>query len=370
MVYLTSDGDRMTEPDYHARAAAGVRALQRWYVRHTGVWKTTGWWQSANALSAVIRYTRHTGDRNHVRDLEHTFSRARRAHADFINMFFDDCGWWGLAWVDAYDLTGESRYLDAARTIFAHNQTGWDGTCGGGVWWNTERTYKNAVTNELFFTLAALLHQRTPGDQEYLSWALRGWEWLAARALIGPSGLINDGLTADCANNGGPTWTYNQGVVLGGLAALHDITGDRDYLRHGEFIADATLSRLTSPQGILTELCEPCSAAMATSRSSRASSRATCTSSTCAAASRPTASSCWPTPTPSGTTPGTPPISSGCAGPAPSTRRTPAGSRRLCTSSSPPPRSPRGRGSERPRERPGTRPQVGGGYGGIRRAHR
>jgi predicted alpha-1,6-mannanase (GH76 family) len=250
----------MTEPDYHARAAAGVRVLQGWYVPHTGVWDTTGWWQSANALSAVARYTRYTGDRHHLRDMEHTFKRARLAHADFINMFFDDCGWWGLAWVDVYDVTGEDRYLDAARTIFAHNQTGWDGTCGGGVWWNTERTYKNAITNELFFTLAALLHQRTPGDQEYLSWALRGWDWIAARALIGPSGLINDGLTAECVNNGGPTWTYNQGVVLGGLAALFDTTGDRDYLSHGEFIADATLTRLTDVNGILVEPCEAATA--------------------------------------------------------------------------------------------------------------
>jgi predicted alpha-1,6-mannanase (GH76 family) len=246
----------MTQPDYHARAAAGAHALQRWYGRHTGVWKTTGWWNAANALDAVIRYTRHTGDTDHSRAVEHTFTRARRRHADFINTYFDDNGWWALAWVDAYDLTGESRYLDAAKTIFAHNQTGWDDHCGGGLWWNTDRTYKNAITNELFFTLAALLHQRTPGDQEYLSWALRDWEWLIARGLIGPGGLFNDGLTAVCVNNGGPTWTYNQGVVLGGLAALADITGDRAYLQRGEAIADAALAGLTSSRGILTEPCE------------------------------------------------------------------------------------------------------------------
>jgi predicted alpha-1,6-mannanase (GH76 family) len=243
-------------PDYQARAAAAARALQRWYVPSTGLWKSTGWWNAANALTAVIRYAQHTGDGGHAPVVATTFRRARRGHPDFVNTFFDDNGWWGLAWVGAYDLTGDTAYLDAARTIFARNLAGWDGVCGGGMWWSTKRTYKNAITNELFITLAAQLHQRTPDDREYLSWALRDWEWLTARALIGPDGLVNDGLTADCGNNGGTAWTYNQGVILGGLAALYDITGDRDYLRHGEFIADAALSRLTGAAGILTEPCE------------------------------------------------------------------------------------------------------------------
>ena len=246
----------MAQPDYRARAAAGIRALQRWYAPDAGQWKTTGWWNAANALMAVIRYAQHTGDRAYSGIIEATFTAARRTHADFINTFFDDNGWWALAWVAAYDLTGDSRYLGAARKIFAHNQGGWDGTCGGGLWWNQERTYKNAITNELFLTLAALLHQRTPGDQDCRTWALREWEWLRASGMIGPSGLINDGITAACANNDGTTWTYNQGVILGGLAALYQITGDRAYLQQGEVIADAALSALTSPPGILAEPCE------------------------------------------------------------------------------------------------------------------
>jgi predicted alpha-1,6-mannanase (GH76 family) len=246
----------MAGPDYQARAAAAVRALQRWYVPSTGLWRSTGWWNAANAFTAVIRCDQYIGGRGHARVVATTFRRARSAHPDFVNMFFDDNGWWGLAWVAAYDLTGKSQYLDAARTIFARNLAGWDDVCGGGTWWNTERTYKNAITNELFITLAAQLHERTPGDQECLSWALRGWEWFTARALIGPNGLVNDGLRADCGNNGGTAWTYNQGVILGGLAALYDITGDREYLRHGELIADAALAGLTGAGGILTEPCE------------------------------------------------------------------------------------------------------------------
>jgi predicted alpha-1,6-mannanase (GH76 family) len=248
----------MQQPDDRARAAAGMEALQRWYRRWTGCWRTTGWWNSANALTTVIGYTQRTGDQTYLGVVEHTFRAARRRHRHFLVSFYDDNGWWGLAWVAAYDLTGEVRYLDAARTIFANLLTGWDDACGGGLWWNTKRRYKNAITNELFLTLAARLHQRCPGNGDYLEWARREWDWFCARGLIGDSGLVNDGLDDSCENNRGQTWTYNQGVLLGGLAALHQITGDAAYLRVGGALADAALTRLTTPapharHGILLE---------------------------------------------------------------------------------------------------------------------
>jgi predicted alpha-1,6-mannanase (GH76 family) len=244
-------------PDYRAAATTGIDVLQRWYSPRTGRWRTTGWWNAANALTAVIRYTRYTGDQSYLPVIEITYQAAQRRHARFINTFFDDNGWWALAWVAAYDLTADSRYLAAARWIFARNRRGWDSACGGGLWWNEDRRYKNAITNELFLTLAALLSQRVPGNRAYRDWAARAWEWLRASGLIGPAGLVNDGLTAACANNQGKTWTYNQGVILGGLAALHELTGDQGYVRQGEAIADAVLSTLTGPTGILAEPCEP-----------------------------------------------------------------------------------------------------------------
>lgn len=246
------------QADYGAYAAAGIEALQRWYRPWTGRWRTTGWWNAANALTAVIAYTQRSGDDQYRAVIGRTYRAARRRHREFVNNFYDDNGWWGLAWIAAYDLTGEHRYLAAGRTIFANMLTGWDDTCGGGVWWNTERKYKNAITNELFLTLAARLHQRYPAGTEYLQWAQREWDWFTARGLIGASGLVNDGLTPECANNGGVTWTYNQGVVLGGLSALHEITGEAGYLAAAEAIADAALSQLITPSsaaapGILLE---------------------------------------------------------------------------------------------------------------------
>jgi predicted alpha-1,6-mannanase (GH76 family) len=249
-----------------SRAAAGMKALNRWYRRSTGLWDTGGWWNAANALTTVVQYTQRTGDDSYAGVIETTFTAAQRAHPGFINSYYDDNAWWALAWVAAYDLTRDRRYLEAAAAIFDQMTRGWDDVHRGGLWWTTDRTYKNAIPNELFLLLGARLHQRTGGSgADYLGWATREWEWFLASGMIGPDGLVNDGLTPEGRNNGGTTWTYNQGVILGGLAAMHEITGDPGYLDHGERIAGAVLRTLTVPAagaagedapGILTEPCE------------------------------------------------------------------------------------------------------------------
>jgi Glycosyl hydrolase family 76 len=108
----------MTDPDYRTCAKAGVGALQRWYDPATGLWHGTGWWNSANALTAVVRYAKLTGDDSHASVIATTFTAAQRQHAGFANGFYDDNAWWALAWVAAFDVTRDSRYLAAARTIF------------------------------------------------------------------------------------------------------------------------------------------------------------------------------------------------------------------------------------------------------------
>ena len=284
----------------------------------------------------MIDYSQQTGERRYRYVIETTFGRAGRAHPGFSNDYYDDDGWWALAWIAAYDLTGEAKYLDVARALFAGMAAGWDDVCGGGLWWTRRKDYKNAIPNELFLLIAARLHQRTLRYGGYLDWALREWRWLRASGLIGPAGLVNDGLTAGCVNNGGTTWTYNQGVVIGGLAVLHEITGDGAYLEQAAAIAAAALRDLTVPPGILAEPGEERTGpATATGRSSRASSCGTCTSSTCAAPGPNTATSSWPTRPRCGGTPRTGATRSGWPGPGRSTGLTRRASQRPSTRSTP-----------------------------------
>jgi predicted alpha-1,6-mannanase (GH76 family) len=235
-----------------ARAEACAEALQGWYRPRTGLWATTGWWNSANALTALIACPSPIDDRV----VSRTFEKAGRRHPGFTNYFFDDSAWWALAWIAAFDLTGSPRYLETAEGAFAHLVTGWDQVFGGGVWWSVERSYKNAIPNSLFLLTAARLHRRT-GRAQYLDWAIREWQWFEASGMIGPSGLVNDGLNAHGVNNGGPTWTYNQGALVGGLAEMAQITRDASYTDVATGVADATLANLTA-DGVLTEPCTDC----------------------------------------------------------------------------------------------------------------
>jgi hypothetical protein len=111
----------------------------------------------------------------------------------------------------------------------------------------------------LFLLAAIRLHQRTPGDGgtgSYFYWATDEWAWFQSSGLINSQNLINDGLDG-CVNNGETTWTYNQGVILGGLTDLYKVTGDTGYLTQAELIAHAAITTLVNSNGVLVEPCEP-----------------------------------------------------------------------------------------------------------------
>lgn len=284
---------------------SAIQALQTWYNGSSGLWDTTGWWNSGNCLTvlgdfyaldsqaasslglngvfsntftqAQLNVTASQGVRkayvtiaDGLRIMESSYTDStgnsqdsalqERGFAGFINDYYDDEGWWALGWIRAYDVTGNSAYLSMAESIFADMQGGVNGTCGGGIWWSKDRNYKNAIANELYLAVAASLANRASSSAtSYLSIAEGQWTWFYNSGMINSQNLINDGLTINadgtCSNNGENTWTYNQGVILGGLVELYKANGNASLLTEASTIAQAAINSL-SVNGILKESCE------------------------------------------------------------------------------------------------------------------
>ncbi len=249
------------------RTSAAADALMYSYDPNNAWWPSS-WWNSASTLTSLIDYLRTTGSTAYDWVVARTFAvndvafpaGARGTdpiQGNFISDAIDDSQWWALAWIDAYDLTGDSTYLNEAVTIANYATQYWDtSTCGGGVWWSTAETYKNAITNALYIRLTAALHNRIPGDTLWLGRAQTAWNWFTGSGMINSSGLVNDGLTSSCTNNGQTVWTYNQGMVIGAAMELWRATGNSSVLSTAETLADAALNSPLVVSGILTESCD------------------------------------------------------------------------------------------------------------------
>lgn len=245
-----------TADDFNAESAAAAATLQNYYDKN-GLWRTTGWWNAANCVEALESIAAADNGETYLGVLARTYQLNCRSN--FLNDYYDDEGWWALAWIHAYDLTGQPRYLKMAKVIFGDLTKGWTGRCNGGLVWSKKHLYKNAIPNELFLLTAIRLHQRTPEDQgpgSYLDWAVKEWNWFKNTGMINPQYLVNDGLNQQCENNGGTTWTYNQGVLIGGLTDLYKVTGDTNYLNQATMIADAAIALLVDGHDVLQEPCE------------------------------------------------------------------------------------------------------------------
>lgn len=275
-----------------SRVVSAINTLQQWYSNDSGLWNTTGWWNSANALTMLADFntlspalnqtihhvfnntfiqaqksnpavfkimtphsmTTYTGD---FFPLAYATTRPGLVAKGFTNGYYDDEGWWALAWLKAYDNTHQQLYLQAAIDLFEDMTTGYNATCGG-LWWDKNHSSNGAIENELFLAVAAQLANRASPKQYYLDWALKQWNWFHRSGLINDDFNINNGLDLEtCQNDNGTIWSYNQGVILGGLLELYRAAPNPSYITIAEHIAVAAIDRLSDSEGILHEPCEP-----------------------------------------------------------------------------------------------------------------
>lgn len=154
------------------------------------------------------------------------------------------------------DTARAQAFLDTAigiNDVIASDS--WDTkVCGGGAYWSRTSTYKNAITNELYLTSSARLARLT-GQTKFHDRSKASLDWFLASGMIGSDNLIVDGLDSTCVPKG-TVYTYNQGVILGGISELYMTLEDKTTLslvELGSDIATAVENKLTTANGILYE---------------------------------------------------------------------------------------------------------------------
>src|SRR5258705_3762940 len=153
--WLTWKGGRH-QPAVRDRDILLADRLLVFFNQRTGRWAGPAGeaWQPALAVEAILNVYARTSVPSYLTVVRRSFARYRGRRS----RFFDDDGWYLNAWLRAYEVTGEQRYLDEASSLFTRMTQAWDDRCGGGLWWHEDRNYKNAITNELFLLSATRLH--------------------------------------------------------------------------------------------------------------------------------------------------------------------------------------------------------------------
>jgi Glycosyl hydrolase family 76 len=156
--------------------------------------------------------------------------------------FFDDNGWWGIAFFDAYRATGKPRYLqDAVKAFRFIYAAGWASRHGGGVWWDTDHTKKTAEPLAAEALLGAELYEATH-DTHYLRVAETMIAWANANSWNATRGLYQRSDTSDTVMN------YVQGMMIGAHLTLCRALKVAAWCRKAEQLAAA--SQVAFPPGV------------------------------------------------------------------------------------------------------------------------
>ena len=166
-------------------------------------------------------------------------------HSDLPRV--DDSLWMGLAVMRAYLMTRNPAYLRRAEAVFRLAVGNWDPKKGG-VYWEYHAAGatdydKSVVSNAPAVVLGAALYSvtRTPS---YLTWSGRILQWVEAHLVDPRTGLYDDHIDTHArrVRIGSAQFTYNQGIMVGAMAALATVDPTRYRLDAAVGLADRSMA--------------------------------------------------------------------------------------------------------------------------------
>lgn len=148
--------------------------------------------------------------------------------------YYDDNAWIALGYMELYEITGSSTYLSRAQELVAFCMSGENSpadTPNGGIRWHESNTSGASVCSTAPTCLANLMIYQATGTEQYLTDAVRLYNWLSASDLRYASGIYHEA-------NQGPLG-YQTAVVLQAAVRLYRITCQAAYLAEAQRLGAA-----------------------------------------------------------------------------------------------------------------------------------
>ncbi|KAI0799244.1 glycoside hydrolase family 76 protein [Xylaria sp. FL0064] len=161
----------------------------------------------------------------------------------------DDIGWFTLALIRGYQITGNQEFLTQARYGFdyAFGRV-WDTQYNGGGIWEQNEGYttdlsKCALSNDNLGKVACLIYQSTH-NQTYLTQCRQIYDWVWNHLYDYTTGQVNACVAPDGTVDHG-TAAYSQGTFIDYANLLWKITGDQNVKNDARRALDFAKNQLT-----------------------------------------------------------------------------------------------------------------------------
>jgi predicted alpha-1,6-mannanase (GH76 family) len=211
---FTSSYSDMIFNDYN-NAFYVVSSGNGYYKADTGGGRTD-FWKQAEEIEMIIDAYERTGNSVYKGMITETINGfiSQNGATWTGNSFNDDILWMCIAAERGYQKTGNTYFRDRAKANFdAVYSRAYDSALGGGLWWTTGKTSKNACVNGPGAIAAYLLYQ-IYGDSSYLTKANNIYNWERGHLFNATTGAVYDHMNADGSLSTG-TLSYNSGTFIG-----------------------------------------------------------------------------------------------------------------------------------------------------------
>jgi predicted alpha-1,6-mannanase (GH76 family) len=161
----------------------------------------------------------------------------------------DDIGWFSLALVRGYQMTGTANFLTQAEYGFNYAfGRGWDTNYNGGGIWEQQPpvagVHKEALSNDSLGQVACMLYQST-GNTTYLNEAEQIYSWVRSHIYNPGTGQVYTGIDTNGTVNTAAA-VYNQGTFVDYADLLYKITGNSMYYNDAIAAVNYTTNHLTT----------------------------------------------------------------------------------------------------------------------------